>query len=537
MGESRLATTLRLAEQARAGDIEALKALCEHLALTFLERLPGPQLPAELVKKLDVGWARRNRLVPLSADDEHVVVATSQPLVLEPVDELAFTLGRRIELVGAPEEEVLAALNFVFSESMDTADDVLKEMAAADEDILTTDLDAIPDLIDSSDAAPVIRLVNRVLFQAVSERVSDIHIEPAADRVKIRFRIDGVLYERLNPPRNYLPFLASRIKVMSGLDIAEKRLPQDGRFQFTVAERNIDVRVSVIPTAGGERVVLRLLDKTTALLGLEDLGMSSENLETFGRLIARPNGIILATGPTGSGKTTSLYAALSRLNTRELNIITIEDPVEYHLPGVGQIHVNPKVGLDFARGLRSVLRHDPDVIMIGEIRDAETAEIAIQSSLTGHLVFSTLHTNDAPSAVTRLVDMGVEPYLVSSAVIGVVAQRLVRMLCPSCKQLDQPSPGALERAGLPPDTLEGADVFRPAGCDICFKTGYRGRAGIYEILTVSDTVQRTLARTSEANEIRRAAIEGGMIPLVEAGLIKVRDGRTSLEEILRVTLT
>ena len=420
--------------------------------------------------------------------------------------------------------------------SMDTADDVLKEIAETEEDPLSADLDAVPDLIDSSDAAPVIRLVNRILYQAVTERVSDIHIEAGGDRVKVRFRIDGVLYDRLSPPKSYLPFLSSRIKVMAGLDIAEKRLPQDGRFNFSVAERSVDVRVSVIPTTGGERVVLRLLDKTTALLGLEDLGMGGRVLETFAGLITRPNGIILATGPTGSGKTTTLYAALSRLNSRELNIITIEDPVEYHLPGVGQIHVNSKVGLDFARGLRSVLRHDPDVIMIGEIRDVETAEIAIQSSLTGHLVFSTLHTNDAPSAVTRLVDMGVEPYLVSSAVIGVLAQRLIRLLCPNCKAPHQPSAKALARAGLPPDALDGHQVYKPVGCDKCFETGYRGRAGLYELLKVSDEVQKVLAQTSEANDIRRVARESGMVPLIHAGLEKVKKGQTSLREVLRVTL-
>jgi general secretion pathway protein E len=535
--ESRFHTTLKLAGLAQTGDIEAVRALCRHMGLPFLDHIPLAKLPSEITDRLDVGWARKNRIVPFAAETDHVRVATNRPLVLDPLDELSFATGRRVEVVGAPEEEVLAALNYLYSESMDTADDVLKEIAESEQDPLKAELDAVPDLIDSSDAAPVIRLVNRVLFQAVSERVSDIHIEPGSDRVKVRFRIDGVLYDRLSPPKNYLPFLSSRIKVMAGLDIAEKRLPQDGRFQFTVAERNIDVRVSVIPTAGGERVVLRLLDKTTALMSLEELGMSAKSFEIFSRLISQPHGIMLATGPTGSGKTTSLYAALSRLNTRELNIITIEDPVEYHLPGVGQIHVNAKVGLDFARGLRSVLRHDPDVIMIGEIRDVETAEIAIQSALTGHLVFSTLHTNDAPAAVTRLVDMGVEPYLVSSSVIGVVAQRLVRLLCPNCKQPDTASPEALSRAGLPPDALDGVTMFRPQGCEQCYHTGYRGRAGIYEILEVGDKIQRILARTSESNEIRRAAVAEGMVPLLQAGLSKIREGRTSLEEVLRVTLT
>jgi len=535
MDAFRVTTTTGPAGPDRSGEPEDLQGLCARLALPYYDHLPAPQLPPRLVEELNVAWARKNRLVPLSATDDRLVIATSMPLALEPMDELAFTLGRRVEVVGAPEAEVLQALNLVFSESMDTADDVLKEIAKAEG--LDNTFEAVTDLIDSSDSAPVIKLVNRVLFQAVSERASDIHIEPGTDNVEIRFRIDGVLYDRLSPPKGYLPFLSSRIKVMADLDIAEKRLPQDGRFRFTLAERNIDVRVSIIPTSDGERVVLRLLDKSSALLGLEDLGMDHDNLEVFRRLISRPHGIILATGPTGSGKTTTLYAALTQLNSRERNIMTIEDPVEYRLPGVGQIQVNPKVGLDFARGLRSVLRHDPDVIMIGEIRDLETAEIAIQSALTGHLVFSTLHTNDAASAVTRLVDMGVEPYLVSSAVTGVEAQRLVRVLCPHCRRPEQPSAQSLVRAGLPPDALDGVQVFRPQGCEHCFFTGYHGRTGVYELLVIDEPIQKTLAGTSEANKIRTAALKAGMRPLLDDGLRKVRAGQTSFEEVLRVTLT
>jgi general secretion pathway protein E len=322
---------------------------------------------------------------------------------------------------------------------------------------------------------------------------------------------------------------------MANLDIAEKRLPQDGRFQFTVAEKNIDVRVSVIPTSEGERLVLRLLYKGSALLGLEDLGLDSKNLEKFIELIFRPNGIILSTGPTGSGKTTTLYAALNRLNSRDLNIITIEDPVEYSLSGVGQIQVNPKIGLTFAHGFRSVLRHDPDVIMIGEIRDHETAEIASQAALTGHRVFSTLHTNDAPSAVTRLVDMGIEPYLVSSTVIGVEAQRLIRLLCPHCKEPYQPSPESLSKSGLNPADLEGVEIFRARGCPECFHTGYRGRTGIYELLIVDEEFQKAVARSPEANTVRQAALKTGMKTLVNDGISKVRQGITSLEEVLRVT--
>ncbi|MBW2059942.1 MAG: type II secretion system ATPase GspE [Deltaproteobacteria bacterium] len=526
---------MNLAENARTGGPGELKALCGRLGIPFHDRLPQVQLPQELIKSLDVAWARKNRLVPIQAAEDKVVVAVSNPLALEPTDELAFTLRKRIEVVVAPEEEILKSLNMIFSESMDTADDLLNEIVAEDEDFLGADLENIPDLIDSDDAAPVIKLVNRILFQAVSEQASDVHIEPGPGVVNVRARIDGILYDRLAPPRHYLPFLSSRIKVMAGLDIAEKRLPQDGRFNFTVAERNIDVRVSVIPTSEGERLVLRLLDKGSAHLSLEDLGLDRENLERFVRLITRPHGIILSTGPTGSGKTTTLYAALSRLNTKELNIITIEDPVEYNLPGVGQIQVNTKIGLDFARGLRSVLRHDPDVIMIGEIRDAETAEIAIQSALTGHQVFSTLHTNDASSAVTRLVDMGIEPYLVSSTVTGVLAQRLVRILCLQCREPYQPSPETLARAGLHGTSWDETPVFRARGCPDCLQTGYRGRTGIYEFLVLDDAIQGTLVHSPEANVIRKVALKAGMKTLLSDGLDKVRRGTTSLEEVLRVT--
>ncbi len=536
MEEARIPAS-RLSDLARSGDQAALRELSRRLGLPFHDRLPTAKVPPEIIARVDVAWARKNRLVPLSMDEESLLVATARPLAVEATDELAMALSRRVEVVVTSEDEILRALNLLYSESMDTADDVLKAIAESDEESLSADLESGTDIIDSSDAAPVIKLVNRVLFQAVTERASDIHIEPGADKVEIRFRIDGVLYQRFSPPKHYLPFLSSRIKVMSGLDIAEKRLPQDGRFHFTLAERSIDVRVSIIPTEGGERVVLRLLDKSSGILDLEDLGMGRHALAGFTETISRPHGIILATGPTGSGKTTTLYAALSRLNSRERNIITIEDPVEYRLSGVGQIHVNTKVGLTFARGLRSVLRHDPDVIMIGEIRDIETAEIAIQAALTGHLVFSTLHTNDAASAVTRLVDMGVEPYLVSSAVIAVEAQRLIRQLCPHCKQPDEPAPATLARAGLRPDALDGFQTYRHQGCDHCFQTGYRGRTGIYEFLVVDEAIQKALSTSTEANEIRRAAVKSGMKTLLDDGLEKVRAGQTSLEEVLRVTLT
>lgn len=516
---------------------EELKRLSETLKIPFMNRLPlAVNLSHELVQGLDVAWARKNRLVPIEESPERIQVAISSPLALSPIDEMAHKFGRRIEIVVAPENEILKALNQIFSESMDTADDLLLKMAADDEGFSGDGLEDIPDLIDSEDSAPVIKLVNHILFSAVEEKASDIHIEPGPGTMVVRYRIDGILYNRLSPPKQYLPFLSSRVKVMAGLDIAEKRLPQDGRFQFSVAERSIDVRVSVIPTSEGERLVLRLLDKGTSHLELSELGLAEANLALFARLVDRTNGIILSTGPTGSGKTTTLYTAISRLDTQEINIITIEDPVEYNLPGVGQIQVNSKIGLTFSQGLRSVLRHDPDVIMIGEIRDLETSEIAIQAALTGHLVFSTIHTNDAPSSVTRLVDMGVEPYLVSSTIQGVVAQRLVRLLCTKCRVPYVPDLAFLKKSGLDSVKLSGVEVYKAEGCPDCFGTGYKGRIGIFEIMEMNDEIRACLVRTPAANAIREVAIQTGMETLLDDGLKKVKAGLTSIEEILRVTV-
>lgn len=398
---------------------------------------------------------------------------------------------------------------------------------------LMQELPAVEDLLESQDDAPVIRLINALFTQALHERASDIHIEPYERHSVVRLRRDGVLGEVAQPHRALHAAMVSRIKIMASMDIAEKRLPQDGRFAIRTAGKDIDLRVSVLPTSHGERVVLRLLEKENRLLNLSEMGFSGERLSAIHQLIQLAHGIILVTGPTGSGKTTTLYAALSHINAPDKNIITVEDPVEYQLLGIGQMQVNSKINLSFAAGLRSILRQDPDVIMIGEIRDRETAEIAIHASLTGHLVFSTLHTNDAASAATRLIDMGIEPFLVASSVVAVLAQRLLRKICQDCKQPYRPSPDELSRLDLKP----GADVtlYRGAGCAACSQTGYRGRTGIFELMVLDDEIRRLIGTKADSTAIKQAAIAGGMITLKQEGAAKVLQGQTSLEEVMRIT--
>jgi len=393
------------------------------------------------------------------------------------------------------------------------------------------------DLLDASDEeAPIIRLVNSLLFQAVKDRASDIHIEPFERDLTVRFRIDGILYDILSPPKRFQPVIISRVKIMGGLNIAEKRLPQDGRIRIKLAGKDVDIRVSTIPTAHGERVVMRLLNRSATLLQLNELGFRGRKHEVMEQLIRQPHGIILVTGPTGSGKTTTLYAALSKINTSDKNIITIEDPIEYQLHGIGQMHVNPRIELTFASGLRSILRQDPDVIMVGEIRDMETAQIAIQAALTGHLVFSTLHTNDSSGAVTRLLDMGIEPFLVSSSVIAVMAQRLVRQVCTDCREPYTPLLEELRQLDMSADQIEGQTVYRAgAGCAKCKQTGYRGRMGIHELLVVDDDVRGLVMKNADAASIRRGATAKGMTTLREDGADKILAGITTIEEVLRVT--
>jgi len=512
------------------------ETLAKHFGLPFSERLPDDGGVPDLINQLPINFAKKCLLLPVGREGETVVVATADPASLGPLDDVRLLLRKPIRVMVAPGPVIVDAINRAYDMASGSASELMDGLDEERLDLMATDLEEPRDLLESDDEAPIIRLVNSLLFQAAKDRASDIHIEPYERDLAVRFRIDGVLYDILSPPKRFQPVIISRVKIMAGLNIAEKRLPQDGRIRIRLAGKDIDIRVSIVPTAFGERVVMRLLDKATTVLKLEELGLAGIKLDLVNKLIKQSHGILLVTGPTGSGKTTTLYAGLSVINTIDKNIITIEDPIEYQLHGIGQIQVNPKIELTFASGLRSILRQDPDVIMVGEIRDLETAEIAIQAALTGHLVFSTLHTNDSFGAMTRLLDMGIEPFLVSSSVIAVMAQRLVRRVCPSCREPYQPTREEMEELGISPQRMLGKTVYKPGeGCTQCKRTGYRGRTGIHELLVVDDEIRSLVMKSADAATIRRAATAKGMNTLREDGADKVVEGITTIEEILRVT--
>jgi len=504
--------------------------------LPYRETVNGDECQQELLARVPLAFAKQYQLLPLTQQHGTVTVAVANPREIAALDDLRLLFGARIEPVIVPHPILQEALNRVYDHASQSTQELLDTLDEKALDLDAAEWQEPRDLLEASDDAPIIRLVNSLFYQATKERASDIHIEPFEQELLIRFRIDGILYDSITPPKAIQPLLISRIKIMAGLNIAEKRLPQDGRIRLKVAGRDIDMRASVIPTAFGERVVLRLLDRASALLGLEELGLNGHNLAVVNRLIYQSHGIVLVTGPTGSGKTTTLYAALSTINSSEKNILTIEDPIEYQLRGIGQMQVHPKIELTFAAGLRSILRQDPDVIMIGEIRDAETAEIAIQSALTGHLVFSTLHTNDSFGAVSRLLDMGIEPFLVSSSVLGVMAQRLVRRVCPECRIPYRPDEGQIREIGLTSEIVGDRPFYQPgAGCEACHNKGYRGRAGIHELLLLTDTIRALVMARADAATIRRAAVDSGMRTLRDDGAEKVLAGLTTVEEVIRVT--
>jgi general secretion pathway protein E len=473
--------------------------------------------------------------VPIRLDEDAVLVAVHDPLDIQPIDDVSALLKAPVEPVLCPEREIIGALNRLYDHDPQTATKFIQDLDDAEINHLVS-LEP-QDILDQDSEAPIIQLVNLILSQAVQDRASDIHIEPFERSLKVRYRIDGVLHEVLSPHKRLQAAVTSRLKIMADLNIAEKRLPQDGRIAIRVRNKDVDIRVSVLPTAFGERIVLRLLDKSDSLISLDDIGFTSAVSSLYARLIRRSHGIILVTGPTGSGKTTTLYATLQRINSPEVNIITVEDPIEYQLDGIGQIQVNARIDLTFANGLRSILRQDPDIIMVGEIRDRETAEIAIQSSLTGHLVFSTLHTNDSASAVTRLLDMGVEPFLISSSVLAMMAQRLVRVLCQHCKEPDEVKLEALKEIGINQELLEahGGQIYRGRGCEACRSTGYRGRMGIYELLPIDDPIRTLIMQQANAQKIKAAAMERSLKTLLQDGALKVMQGLTTVDELLRVT--
>jgi len=512
------------------------QALASHFGLPFVEQLPHDENPSEWVNRLPINYAKRYQLLPVGHDGDTVVLAIADPSALGAVDDVRLLLRRPVRVIVAPGATIVDAINRAYDLASGSASQLMDDLDEERLDLVATELEEPRDLLDADDEAPIIRLVNSLLFQAVKDRASDIHIEPFERDLTVRFRIDGILYDIISPPKRFQPVISSRVKIMAGLNIAEKRLPQDGRIRIRLAGRDVDIRVSTVPTAHGERVVMRLLDRSSTILQLEELGLTGHKLEVVSQLIRQPHGIVLVTGPTGSGKTTTLYAALSKINTIDKNIITIEDPIEYQLHGVGQIQVNPKIDLTFAGGLRSILRQDPDVIMVGEIRDVETAKIAIQAALTGHLVFSTLHTNDSCGAVTRLLDMGMEPFLVSSSLIAVMAQRLVRRVCPTCRIAYTPSLEEVRQLGMSSDRFEGETVYRAGpGCQDCKKTGYRGRTGIHELLVIDDEIRNLVMKNADSASIRRIATAKGMSTLREDGADKLVAGITTADEVLRVT--
>jgi general secretion pathway protein E len=522
-----------LVRQKTLREMDLLQVLAEQFRMPVIPLLPAG-IDTGFTKKLSIGFLKKNLVVPVITEDE-TYIAVHDPFDFQALDEVRLQLDLpACPAALSPHSEIIRTINSAYDLTLDTAEEVLQDIDEEDPDVLFSKIEEIGDLLDDTSHSPVIRLVNLMLSQAVRHNVSDIHIEPYQNSLKIRQRLDGLLYDMFTPPKHVQSALTSRIKLMARMNIAEKRLPQDGRIEIKVGNKDIDIRVSTLPTAFGERVVLRLLDKSTVRMSLTDLGMSQERLTIFSRIIKAPNGIVLVTGPTGSGKTTTLYAALSAINRVDINIITVEDPIEYRIPGIGQVQVNPKIDLTFASGLRSIVRQDPDVILIGEIRDLETAEIAIQSALTGHLVFSTLHTNDAPSTITRLRDMGVESFLIASSINAILAQRLIRIICPACREPYEPDPQEVAGIGLTMEMLKGQPVYRGRGCEECRNTGYRGRTGIHEFMIMDDEIKRLVLKTSDASALRRHAQTGGMTTLLQDGAAKVLAGVTSIEEVFRV---
>jgi general secretion pathway protein E len=527
-----------LVQQKKISEENLLRSRSIQSGLELRSTLPAEPDPF-FIDRVPIGFLKKYMMMPVATPDE-CYIAMAEPHYFQQLDDLMRILHWEGALtVLAPQEEIYVAINTAYdSGSSDAADQVLQDIDEEDPESILSEIEETADLLDDTSDAPVIKLVNLVLSQAVRDNASDIHIESYKDRVKIRKRVDGILYDMYSPPKHVQSKLISRIKIMAKMDIAEKRLPQDGRIEIRIADKNIDLRVSTLPTAFGERVVMRLLDKSSVLLSLESLGMAKADLSRFMQLIKAPYGIILVTGPTGSGKTTTLYSALSILNQPGINIITVEDPIEYQINGISQMQVNNKIGLTFASGLRTIVRQDPDIILVGEIRDLETAEIAIQSALTGHLVFSTLHTNDSASAVTRLIDMGLEPFLVSSSVNAILAQRLVRKICPHCRDSYKPDQEYLARVGLSPIKFGDRVLYHGHGCPECMGTGYKGRIALFELMVLSDTLKSLILTTSDAGQLKRQALSSlaaGMRTLRQDGLRKVLAGLTTLEEVFRVT--
>ena len=521
-----------------ADEAKVLQAFSEDLQLEFRKELGPTKVPKSFVDIVPLSFARANNLIAIDVEGSTLVVATSYPLDTHAQDDLTAIVPSGVRFVLVPRNEITEVINRAFRHKTDGVDEALDDLEGTDIASLAAQIDESEDILDVANKAPIIKLVNSILFQSLKLRASDVHFQPYADRLQVRFRIDGILYNMESIPKNAQDAILSRIKVMGKMDIAERRLPQDGRASLRIGDGEVDVRISVVPTSAGERAVLRLLDKSAGVFDLDAIGLDPQNLKTLRKYINYPHGIILVTGPTGSGKTTTLYGSLTEISTGEKNILTIEDPVEYQLDGISQVQVNTKKGLTFSAGLRSFLRQDPDVMMVGEIRDLETSEIAIRAAITGHLVFSTVHTNDAPSTVTRLVDLGLEPYLVSSSLVLVVAQRLVRRLCPNCRTWVEPSTtqvAQLRDLDLDLNELKDGKMAVSPGCDECYNSGFQGRTAIYELLVMTEEIRTLIMNRGSATQIKKLAVDQGMRTLRLDGMSKVVAGMTSPEEIMRVT--
>lgn len=513
---------------------DVMMAFAEHNGMEFVN-LEDLTIPPSVIELVPESVARENIVIPLSQENGMLKIVISDPSDLATQEKLQFILNKDIRSVLASREQIVDAINRHYGQSeTESVDSMLQEFTDTQIDFTATEAAANALMGDENSDAPVVKLVNLMIQEAVSLRASDIHVEPFADRIRIRYRIDGVLVERDSPPRRLLAAMVSRIKILGNIDISEKRRPQDGRIKMAIGGNHFDMRVSVLPTNHGQSVVMRILDRTNIQVSIKDLGFGEDNYKRFQNIIKRPNGIFLVTGPTGSGKTTTLYAALNELNRPDRKIITAEDPVEYYLPGINQVEVRHNIGLDFARIIRAMLRQAPNIILVGEIRDLETAEIAIQASLTGHLVFSTLHTNDAPSALTRLADIGVQPFLVASSIIAVMAQRLVRTVCPKCKEKDQPPASEIRAAGLTPQQVQQGNFMRGRGCSYCNHTGYRGRRAIFELMRMNSAIREMTFRGEPTQVIRRQARLHGMSTLLEDGVNKALAGLTTLDEVLSI---
>lgn len=513
--------------------VQLAKAYADYSGFAYIEKITDDMADLTLLGKVPLKFLRDNVVMPLVINGQLTIV-TANPIKFQPLDELNVLLGGGATYAVAPEPIIADAINRYYP--LEGAKQVIAELEEEEKELKEVEFEAIEekDIVAMAAEAPIIKLVNSILYQAVKRGASDIHIEPFEKEISVRYRIDGVMYVVMTPPKRLQGALISRVKIMSNLNIAEKRLPQDGRIDLKVAGKPVDIRVSILPVAFGERVVMRLLDKTRTFAKLKDMDFSQRDYALIESSIHRPNGIIYITGPTGSGKTTTLYSILGELNRPEVNIITVEDPVEYQMSGIGQVQVMEKIGLTFAAALRSILRQDPDIIMIGETRDQETAQIAIQSALTGHLVLSTLHTNSAPATITRLIDMGVEPFLIASSIHLVMAQRLVRKLCEVCKREYEPSQELLENIGLTPKEAKDITFYKAVGCDECLKTGYRGRLAIFELMEMTKGIARLTMERADTAQLRRQAMSDGMTLLIQDGLRKIKKGLTTIEEVLSV---